>query len=247
MTGAELFSEFVDFIRSFPQVFPPVRGHSWTPTITAFLYKLGISRGFEVRCGDYSRKLDKIRTSRRLPSLPGGYDDLCRPWVTNNLQAHGILAIDVCWVPLGFSIPRNFSSVPVPHKAEIILAYEHEDEGLLYTDKRGTNLNVVIDEVRKIGNVKAQRKVLSYITSRSEIADQKHIEAISAEIKLIPECSAMAEEWFVLQIAKYEKPNSNKATIWNNGRRMLHCKGTSLNGSGDTIGSSIEAIVEYPS
>lgn len=247
MTGKEVFIEFMDCLRNSPQVFPPSHNRqSWTPSITAFFYKLGTSQGYEVRCRDWHEKLQQIRAARKLTSLPGGYDVLCSPWVADTVGAHSILAIDACWVPLGFSIPRNFSGIPVPRQAEIILAFEHEDEGTLYTDGQGTNLNVVLDEVRKIGNVRSGSKIISYVTSRSEAESGRHIEDIVEEVQRTPWSSQMTDEWFIIQIMKYESPKSRKREIRENGRRVLCCRGVSITGASEISHDQVIESIAYP-
>ena len=246
MNGIDVFVKLMDFIETAPELFPRSTKKSWTPTLTAFFYYLGTSEGYEVRCGDYFAYLANIRVARGLASLPRDFDQLCRPWVKDSVRAHGLLAIDACWVPKGFSIPRKFGSVPRPDSAHIILAYEHEDEGTLYTDKRGTNIHVVLDEIRKIGNVKSDMKIISYITSREEIDDQTCIEKIQDEIKLVPMCENLTKEWFIIQIAKYERKSSRKKKIIKDGRRVLDCRGIALNSAGDVDGEATERAVMYP-
>ena len=151
--GKDIFGKLVEFIEAVPQAFPHNPKKSWSPTFTAFFYVLGRQQGYESRCGDYHKKMEKVCSHRGLSSFPEMYAGITSPW-----KVHGLLDIDVAWVPLGFSIPKDFLVVPIPERVEIHLAYEHEDEGTMYTDERGTKMNVILDEVRKVGNVRSPRK-----------------------------------------------------------------------------------------
>jgi hypothetical protein len=130
--------------------------------------------------GDFGEKLEINQRTRRGAALPPDYASLIADWDTN-----GLLDTDACWVPEGFTIPKDFQSCPVPARSEITLIYEHEDESTMYRDEgvwTGTRMTAVLDEVRKIGNVRSDLKVVSYVTSQEEIESDVQIDAIQREI-----------------------------------------------------------------
>ena len=238
--GREIVQHLLEFIENVPEAFPQQYTKSWSPTLSGLFYVLGKKHGCEPRCGDHHRKLAEICRQRGLKSLPEEYAELTEPW-----NVHGLLDIDVAWVPMGFSIPKNFSELPTPERAEILLAYEHEDEGTMYTDARGTNLNVILDEVRKIGNVRSQVKVLSYFSSKAELDDETHIERICDEIGLIPSAERLTGEWVVVGLAKYERPRSRKRFLLSGSERQLFCKAVRLDKGGKLAWSRNETL-KYP-
>lgn len=238
--GRDIFSRLIHFIEVVPQAFPPRASKSWSPTFTSFFYVLGRQQGYEPRCGDCHKKMGDVCSERRLRAFSGDYAEATRPW-----KVHGLLDIDVAWVPPRFSIPKDFVDVPVPERAEIHLAYEHEDEGTMYTDKRGTRLNVVLDEVRKVGNVRSSTKVFSYVSSESEIQGDEHIQQIRAEIARIPLTEHLTKEWVIIGLGKYKAPRSGKATIMLNSQRQLACKAVGLDCNGAVVWREMR-MVRYP-
>jgi hypothetical protein len=167
-------------------------------------------------------------------------------------HVHGLLDTDLAWVPQGFTIPRDFSSQPNPNRSEIHLIYEHEDEHI-YTDRQGTNIIPVVDEIRKIGNVLCPLKVVSYITSKQEIGARGGIQAVQDEIRRIPERAVLTKEWCIIPLAKYTAPRTRKESITKEvsepgqvaGSRVLYMKCFCLSGDGN-ITEEIEDTVPYP-
>ena len=211
MTGREIFEKLVGYIVAAPQLFPSQYSESWSHSFEACLLHLGRQSGYEVRCGDYYGAIVDIMSKRGLPSLPEPFAELGTPWLV-----HGLLDIDVCWVTTGFSIPRDFQTLPTPQTAEIVLAFEHEDEATTFRDTTGTNLIPVLDEIRKIGSVRAGVKVISYITSQSEAQGLQQIQAIQDEIRLVP-------------------PRSRKTLIVQDQKRHVFIRMVSLDSSGSQV------------
>lgn len=235
-----LFEKFAEFVRECPQLFPNKLRMSWSPTVTAFFYALGIECGYESRCGNQFKKLQAIRISRCLDTFPGKYAEVCNSW-----KVHGLLDIDVAWVPHGFSVPKNFGNIPTPERAEILLSVEHEDESTLYRDKLGTNFNVVLDEVRKIGNVRTTAKVFSYVSSREELESQNHVDKLRREIRLIPDSGNLTKHWLLIGIGKYLAPKTRKKPILNDSLRYIFCKGTVLDMQGNIVDEK-ELLIPFP-
>src|SRR5271157_1966667 len=173
MDGPTIFSELLAFMANAGSVFPTKSDQTWGPPLTAFFVYLGRKQGYHVRCGDLWKKVEVNHTTRGGATLTPEYAPLITAWDTN-----GLLDTDVAWVPAGFTIPRNFSSCPRPERSEIYLIYEHEDEDDVYVDKGqwvSTRMTAILDEIRKIGNVRSDVKVISYVTSMEEIATGRQI------------------------------------------------------------------------
>jgi hypothetical protein len=243
MDGATILRELVAFMANASAVFPTKYDQTWGPPLTGFMVYLGRCEGHHVRCGDLGEKVEVNVRTRGGAVLPPEYAPLIAAWDSN-----GLLAADACWVPTGFTIPKHFTNCPVPARSEITLIYEHEDESTTYRDKgtwTGTRMTAVLDEVRKIGNVRSDLKVVSYITSQQEIQTGDQIEAIRREILLVPDPAALTREWVILQIGRYLRPASGKAPIMEGGTRCVVIRMTSLDGAA-TLRGAEERRVPVP-
>lgn len=235
MDGETILRELLTFMAEAPSVFPQDYDQTWSPPLTAFFVHLGVQQGYHVRCGDQWKKVEVNHRTRNGAVLPAAYAPLIAQWDTN-----GLLDTDAAWVPQGFTIPKDFSSCPTPARSEIYLIYEHEDESTMYRDDgrwTGTRMTVALDEIRKIGNVRSDVKVLSYVTSQSEIEAGGQIPAIQAEIRLIRDAEALTRRWVILQMGRYLRPASDKAAIERDGVRQVFIRMTELDGRGDLVGT----------
>jgi hypothetical protein len=216
-----IWSELINYIRDFPAAFP-ADGESWSDALTAFFYCAGLEEGYEVRCGDWSRRWENNRAGVDEP--PARYARLSRAWRVN-----GLLDIDLCWVSPGFSILQDSEGQQAPCERRILLAFEHEDN--TYTDRRGTDLKEVLDEIRKIGSIRTCLKVVSFFSSRSEAEDVNYLRPIQAEIGRVREAASLTDSWIVLQFCRYPSPRSWHRLKVDRSVR-IYIRGTQLRGDG---------------
>lgn len=235
MNGATILKELVAFMANAASLFPTKYDQTWGPPLTAFMVYLGRREGLHVRCGDLRNKVEANRQTRGGAELPQEYALLLSAWDSN-----GLLDTDACWVPVGFTIPKDFTSCPVPVRSEIVLIFEHEDESTMFRDGgtwTGTRMTAVLDEIRKIGNVRSDLKVVSYVSSQQEIASGHQIEAIRREILLIRDPGLLTREWVILEIGRYSRPASRKELIMDGAVRCVVLRITSLDGGGNVLGT----------
>ena len=108
----------------------------------------------------------------------------------------------------------------------------------MYVDKGrwvGTRMTAILDEIRKIGNVRSDVKVISYVTSIKEIETGRQIADIQNEIRLIRDSESLTRKWVVLQIGRYVKPASRKALPMRNNIRHVFIRMTELDGKPDEV------------
>ena len=187
--------------------------------------------------------MQKVAINHRKRSgypFPTEYASLIGAWDTN-----GLLATDACWVPPDFTIPRDFASCRSPARSEILLIYEHEDESAVYRDAgtwSGTNMTAVLDEIRKIGNVRSDLKVVSYITSQEEIEAGSQVAAVQSEVRLIRDPAALTREWVILQIGRYLRPASQKLLIRQNQVRHVFIRMTVTDAQGAILNTEDRCV-----
>ncbi|GEM_PF-6373685 len=232
MEPKRIASELEMFIRDFPAAFPVEC--SWSDSPTAFFYYIGKEAGFDIRCGDWAKRWKERVWKDQSQIIPERY----RPHLEGRWPVKGLLAIDLCWVTAGFD-----NDNPPPDERKIILAFEHEDETY---NNSGTNLTAVLDEIRKIVNVKTIYKVLSFFTSKSESENGSNLPKIKAEIRRCPSREALTDTWIILQLCRYETPKTKFREIKINSTPCLYICCVGLSGNGATEQLIGEATVPLP-
>jgi hypothetical protein len=96
---------------------------------------------------------------------------------------------------------------------------------------RGTDLTTILDEVRKIGAVWTNIKVLSFFSSRFEAQQNSNLPAIQAEIARFPDAAMLTDNWIVLQFCRFEKP-TRRRRLTEGGVPQLFVRGIVLRGDG---------------
>jgi hypothetical protein len=175
----------------------------------------------------------------RPQTIPPDYSGLADPW-----NVGGLLDIDLCWVTEGFDILVGTSGKPALTERRILLAFEHEDA--TYADRSGTNLNEILDEVRKIGSVRTNIKVLSFFTSQSEAREGRNIPPIQQEIARFPEAPSLTDTWMILQLSRYEAPRTEFRQIIVDGVPHLSVRGVLLRGDAADPHLLAEEVVRLP-
>lgn len=232
-----IWTELVPFIRDVPWAFP-AGAKSWSLALMAFFYHAGKESQFEVRCGDWANRWKEQTWGAEVPTFPERYRHFTEQWAVQ-----GLLEFDACWLSPGFSVLVGTPDQPAPRERRILLGFEHEDK--TYTAARGTDLTPILDEVRKIGSVLTNVKVLSFFSSKFEARQNSNLPAIQAEIARFPDASMLTHKWIILQFCRFERP-TKRGRLREDSVPQLFVRGMVLRGDGSDPQLLGEATLALP-